>query len=138
MSLRNLDLQCEYRSDQTNTVTDFYVPCLSVSREYWRAVGYFTSQGLALAARGLSSFLQNEGKMRLVASPLLTEDDILAIQQGYTAREAVVEKAIIRQLDEDFTEIVEHRLKCLAWLIAEKRLDIKIAIPSELSPNKGI
>ena len=135
MSLQKLDLQCEYRSDQTNTVTDFYVPCLSVSKEYWRAVGYFTSQGLALAARGLSSFLQNEGKMRLVASPLLTEDDILAIQQGYTEREAVVEKAIIRQLDEDFTEIVEHRLKCLAWLIAEKRLDIKIAIPSELSPN---
>ena len=135
MSLQELDLQCEYRSDQTNTVTDFYVPCLSVSKEYWRAVGYFTSQGLALAARGLSSFLQNEGKMRLVASPLLTEDDILAIQQGYTEREAVVEKAIIRQLDEDFTEIVEHRLKCLAWLIAEKRLDIKIAIPSELSPN---
>ena len=135
MSLRNLDLQCEYRSDQTNTVTDFYVPCLSVSREYWRAVGYFTSQGLALAARGLSSFLQNEGKMRLVASPILTEDDILAIQRGYTAREAVVEKAIIRELDGDFTEIVEHRLKCLAWLIAEKRLDIKIASPSELSPN---
>ena len=135
MSLQELDLQCEYRSDQTNTVTDFYVPCLGVSREYWRAVGYFTSQGLALAARGLSSFLQNEGKMRLVASPVLTEDDILAIQQGYIARESVIEKAIIRQLDEDFTEIVEHRLKCLAWLIAEKRLDIKIAIPSELSPN---
>ena len=135
MSLQQLNLQCEYRSDQTNTVTDFYVPCLSVSKEYWRAVGYFTSQGLALAAKGLSSFLQNEGKMRLVASPVLTEDDILAITEGYTAREAVVEKAIIRQLDEAFTEIVEHRLQCLAWLIAEKRLDIKIAIPSELSPN---
>ena len=138
MSLQNLDLQCEYRSDQTSTVTDFYIPCLSVSAEYWRAVGYFTSQGLALAAKGLASFIQNEGKMRLVASPILTEDDVLAIQQGYTAREEIVEKAIIRELDGDFTEIVKHRLKCLAWLIAEKRLDIKIASPSELNlRNRG-
>ena len=133
MSLQKLDLHCEYRSDQTNTVTDFYVPCLSVSAEYWRAVGYFTSQGLALAAKGLAAFIQNGGKMRLVASPVLTEDDVLAIQQGYTAREEVVEKAIIRELDDDFTEIVKHRLNCLAWLIAEERLDIKIASPSELN-----
>ena len=135
MSLQKLNLQCEYRSDQTNTVTDFYVPCLNVSREYWRAVGYFTSHGLALAARGLSSFIQNDGTMRLVVSPMLTEEDISAIQEGYSAREDVVEKAIIRELDGDFTEIVNHRLKCLAWLVAEKRLDIKIASPSELSLN---
>ena len=135
MSLQKLNLQCEYRSDQTNTVTDFYLPCLSVSREYWRAVGYFTSHGLVLAAKGLSSFIQNEGKMRLVASPMLTEEDILAIQEGYSAREDVVEKAIIRELDGDFTEIVSHRLKCLAWLIAENRLDIKIASPSEFNLN---
>ncbi len=138
MSLQKLDLQCEYRSDQTNAVTDFYIPCLSVSVEYWRAVGYFTSQGLALAARGLAAFIQNEGKMRLVASPVLTEDDVLAIQQGYTAREAVVEEAIIRELAGDISEIVNHRLECLAWLIAEKRLDIKIASPSELNlRNRG-
>ena len=135
MSLQKLNLQCEYRSDQTNTVTDFYLPCLNVSREYWRAVGYFTSQGLALAAKGLSSFIQNEGKMRLVASPMLTEEDISAIQEGYNAREDVVEKAIIRELDGDFTEVVNHRLKCLAWLIAENRLDIKIASPYEVSFN---
>ncbi len=138
MSLQNLNLQCEYRSDQTNTLADFYVPCLSVSVEYCRAVGYFTSQGLALAGRGLASFLQNKGKMRLVASPILTEDDVLAIQQGYTAREKVVERAILREFDRDFTEIVEHRLRCLAWLIAERRLDIKLASPSELSlGNRG-
>ena len=138
MSLQEIELKFEYRSDQTNTLADFYIPCLSESVEYWRAVGYFTSQGLALAGRGLASFIQNEGKMRLVASPVLTEDDVLAIQQGYTAREEVVEKAIIRELDGDFTEIVKHRLKCLAWLIAEKRLDIKLASPSELSlRNRG-
>ena len=134
MSLRKLGLQCEYRSDQTNTVTDFYIPCLSVSAEYWRAVGYFTSQGLALAAKGLASFIQNEGKMRLVASPILTEDDVLAIQQGYIAREEIVENAIIRELDGDFTEIVKHRLKCLAWLIAEKTIGYQGCQPVGVEP----
>ena len=138
MSLQELDLQCEYRSDQTNTVTDFYIPCLSVSSEYWRAVGYFTSQGLALAAKGLTPFIQNEGTMRLVASPVLTEDDVSAIQHGYSARDEVIETAIIRELDGDFTEIVKHRLTCLAWLIAKNRLEIKIATPSELNlRNRG-
>lgn len=138
MSLQKLALLCEYRTDQTDTVTEFYVPCLSVSTEYWRAVGYFTSQGLALAAKGLTPFIQNEGRMRLIASPVLTEDDVLAIQQGYTARDEVIETAIIRELEGDFAEIVKHRLTCLAWLIAEERLDIKIASPSQLNlGNRG-
>ncbi len=138
MSLQKLDLLCEYRTDQTDTLTEFYVPCLSVSAEYWRAVGYFTSQGLALAAKGLTPFIQNEGRMRLIASPVLTEDDVLAIQQGYTARDEVIETAIVRELEGDFTEIVKHRLTCLAWLIAGERLDIKIASPLELNlGNRG-
>ncbi|MBI1925906.1 DEAD/DEAH box helicase family protein [Candidatus Poribacteria bacterium] len=133
MPLRDLNLQCEYRSDQTNTVTDFYIPCLGEAIGYWRAVGYFTSQGLALAAKGIATFIQHGGYMRLVASPCLTEEDIFAIQQGYSDREAVVEQAIVRQLTGDFPDIVQYRLECLAWLIAQGRLEVKIACPLELS-----
>ena len=132
MPLQEIDLQCEYRSDQSNTLADLYIPCLSESVEYWRAVGYFTSQGLALAGRGLTSFLKNEGKMRLVASPVLTEEDALAIQQGYDARETVVERVVLREFEVDITEVVARRLEYLAWLVAEERLDIKLASPSDL------
>lgn len=78
MSLRDLQLLDEYRSDAVNIVDGFYVPCLSESKEYWRAVGFFTSKGLALGARGLATFVNREGHMRLVASPWLEPEDIKA------------------------------------------------------------
>jgi hypothetical protein len=135
MSLRNLALRCEYRSDETNLVEDFYIPCLRHSTEYWRAVGYFTSQGLLLAAEGLAAFLKHDGKMRLVASPWLDEADVDALLQGYAAREDVVLRAVLRQCEHAFAAgvsgLLRHRLACLAWLVAEERLEIKLAWPRQ-------
>ena len=55
-SLRSLDLADRYRSDNEDVVAGFYVPALSVSVSYSRAVGYFTSTSLALFARGIREF----------------------------------------------------------------------------------
>ena len=63
-------------------VGKFYTPCLSRAVLYRRAVGYFTSHGLVCAAQGIAALLNNGGKIRLVASPLLNEADIEAINQG--------------------------------------------------------
>lgn len=135
MSLRDLWLAYEYRSDSTNTVDDFYIPCLTESVAYWRAVGFFTSQGLALAAKGLTAFIARHGQMRLVASPWLEPEDIEAFRRGYEAREDILERAILRQFEQELLEgasaLIRHRLGCLAWLIAEERLDIKVACPSQ-------
>lgn len=134
MSLRDLPLAYDYRSDQSNLVDEFYVPCLTESVGYWRAVGYFTSQGLALAAKGLSAFIRHGGRMRLVASPLLEPEDIEAFKRGYEAREQILQRAIWRQISDDIlndlSQLVRHRLECIAWLIAEERLDVKLAVPS--------
>ena len=137
MSLRHLSLEFEYRSDQTNVVNDFYIPCLKESAEYWRAVGYFTSHGLALAAKGLSVFVQNNGKMRLVASPWFEKEDIESFHKGYLEKEKIIEHAILRQIDEDIesdiSNITRARLEYLAWLIANNSLDVKVACPSDIS-----
>jgi hypothetical protein len=144
MSLRDLALQCEYRSDQTNTISDFYVPCFKESTAYWQAVGYFTSQGLLLAAKGLAEFLKHGGRMRLVASPWLDEEDVEALIKGYEAREEIVQRAILRPFNElaavDISGLLRHRLECLAWLVAEERLEIKLALPLTklLAGERGI
>ena len=108
--------------------------CLAESVEYWRAVGYFTSHGLALAAKGLAAFVSNGGRMRLVASPLLEPEDIEAFTRGYESRERILEVAVGRQLDdrtiEALPDISRLRLECIAWLVGEGRLDIKLAVPS--------
>ncbi len=133
MSLRDIELAFEYRTDSASIVDSFYVPCLRESVHYWRAVGYFTSQGLALAAKGLYSFVAGGGRMRLVASPYFEREDIEAIEKGYETRGRIAERALLRQLPDAGVmaqpRFLRDRLSCLAWLIAEGRLDIKIALP---------
>ncbi len=127
--LRDLDLQPYYRSDRHQLLRDFYEPCLGQACRYDRAVGYFTSTSLAAAARGVRSFAERDGLMRLVASPHLTGDDITAIQEGYEARDDVVQRSLLRELaDSEMPDLIRRRLEFLAWLVAEQRLDIKIAL----------
>lgn len=124
--LRALQLKDRYRSADEDVVATFYVPAFSVATSYSRAVGYFTSTSLALFARGLDAFAQRGGTMRLVASPHLNEDDIVDIERGYNIRE-VVERATLRELDDELQETVLDGLGLLGRLIAEGRLDIKLA-----------
>jgi hypothetical protein len=135
MGLRSLSLEPEYRTDVNNIVDDFYVPCLSSSISYSRAVGYFTGSGLAVAARGLSEFLKGDGHMRLVASPYLNESDIAEVERGYLLRSEAMEQAIGRELDyllnKKLDPATAQRISSLAWLIGASRLEIKIAIPSD-------
>jgi DNA phosphorothioation system restriction enzyme len=109
-------------------VPDFYVPCLERSRLYRRAVGYFTSQGLALASKGLAVFLRRDGTVRLVASPVLSPDDVAAIEQGHAARDDALVRALLRPLLPLDQAVAQQRLSVLAWLIAEERLEIRLAV----------
>ena len=130
MSLRELTLRSEYRSDSADLVADFYTPCLRHATRYWRAVGYFTSGGLALNAEGLATFIRHGGQMRLVTGPCLAADDIEAIQRGYEARNAQV---LADSSENEFQRAAQNRLALLTWLIAHGHLDIKIACTADAS-----
>jgi hypothetical protein len=84
-------------------------------------------------------FIERDGIMRLVASPQLTDEDITAIRSGYEARDDVVRRALLRELAPmEVSEVIRRRLEFLAWLIAEKRLDIKIAILTRGGRQRGV
>jgi superfamily II DNA or RNA helicase len=138
--LRPLDLKPEYRSDKDNLVRDFYVPCLKHSQLYFRAVGFFTSRGLSVAAQGLTEFIDKGGKMRLAASPLLEPEDVDAIERGYAARQDIIKKALLRQIETVPDAVTRDRLGYLAWLISEERLEVRIAVPVSAQdiPRLGI
>jgi DNA phosphorothioation system restriction enzyme len=131
-TLSELALDISYRSDEGNVVSDFYVPCLERCSIYRRAAGYFTSSGLALAAKGLAHLIERQGKVQLVVSPVLTDADIDAIQQGYKSRDAVLEDAARRELKDPEHELSKNRLSALSWLIANGTLDIKLALRIDL------
>lgn len=127
--LRTLTIEDSYRSDRSNVINEFYVPCLSLASRYDRAVGYFTGKSLALVAHGLQGFQRNSGHIRLIASPYLTDSDIEEMRAGYASRE-VIAKAVIRELDPCIERPRKELsgLGFLGGLIAQGVLDVKIAI----------
>lgn len=137
MSFEILTLNDEYRTSIANTSRDFYTPVLKHAVKYDRAVGFFSSSSLIHIAEGLLPFVNHGGNMRLVASPILSSEDVSAIREGYKKREVVIFDAIQRELYEphDFKE--SERLNLLANLIADGRLDIRIALV-ESNHNYGI
>lgn len=137
MSLRELVLNTEYRSSIALTSRDFYAPILKVASKYDRAVGFFSSLSLVHIAEGLLPFVNNGGTIRLVASPILNQEDVEAIKHGYEKRESVIAGAIMRELYEPKNFRDSERLNLLANLIADGRLDIKIALV-ENNKNYGI
>lgn len=118
-----------YRSDENSLLAAFYAPCLQRSVLYQRAVGYFTSDGLAYAARGVVHLLANGGRIELVCSPHLIDEDIEALRRGYRGREEVLLEAASRSFTGDEGEFVRNQLDALAWLVTTNALDVKLAVP---------
>lgn len=127
-SFKEFYIKKEYRSNIDDIVNDFYLPLLAVSKKYDRAVGFFSSSALAEIAKGISTLITNGGKIRIVASPYLSEEDINAIELGYRKRDEIIAGALTKGLEEPNNEYEAEQLNLLANLIADNILDIKIAL----------
>jgi len=112
-----------------NVVEEFYVPLLARSKSYDRVAGYFSSQGLALAARGLAAFINGGGSMRLIVGAQLSPEDVAALNDGAELAQLVEERLAENDLWTDADAVQTHRLSVLAWLAKEGRLEIKVGIP---------
>ena len=131
MSFQELDIKNEYRSLLDSVAKDFYIPLLSKAVKYQRAVGFFSSSCLVEISKGISELAKNGGKIQLVASPYLSDEDIEAIKSGYAMRDQVVKDAVRREMTEGKTPFEKARLNLLANLISDGVLDIKIAFTED-------
>jgi len=128
--LRDLALRTSYRKGEMDIAADFYLPCMSTAVRYDRAVGFFSSAVFTLAWSSLEVFIRKGGKMRFVCSHILSQTDIVALEQGYESR--VVDAAALemqRQFDEMLAK-PETREPCkiLATLVGMNVISIKIAV----------
>lgn len=127
-SLPSLQLQKEYRSPQHDVANEFFAPVLACSKIYKRSVGFFSSTSLEIITKGISSLVKNGGKIQIVASPKLSEEDIEAIRIGYDKKSEIIEKRLLGELEStDDNYFTNQRLNLLANLIAKDILSIKIA-----------
>jgi len=117
-------------SSSNNLVEEFFNPVLSQSLKYDRGVGYFTSGWLTSVAKGVIPLVEEGGRIRLITSPNLQQRDYDAIVLGDKARQ---DKTIFNALSRDVSRLskdLEDNVRvALSWMIADKILDIKIAVP---------
>lgn len=123
-----MDLKKSYDSDVDDLINDFYIPILSDSIKYYRLAGFFSSTSLAIAARGISDFIRNNGEMKLVCSAKFKKHDIEAIKGAYKNPEQLITDSILSEIDNLEEGIIRDHVAALGWMIANKKLEIKIAI----------
>lgn len=126
--------QCQFEAsydtkDSTNVVEDFYIPALSNSCIYDRQTGFFTSSSLSIAAEGMINFIKNNGKMRILTSPILTDYDAKVLDEFYNNPNELIEHIsdiLMFQLDEEF--ISNDSTEALGWMLANNLLEIRIVL----------
>ena len=127
-SLKDLDLKSVYRSSNDDIFNDFYKKCLDISITYSRAVGYFSSEVLAMSAQGLSNLIRSDGSMRLIIGHPLSDEEFEAVKHGIQL--GSIHNKLSEKLLEMLTNVgpTTERLELLAWLIACKKLEIKFSL----------
>lgn len=128
MSLRDVEIKFEYRSLIDNVAKEFYIPLLKEAVSYKRAVGFFSSSSLVEISKGISGLVANGGKIQLIASPNLSQEDIEAIRKGYRNRELAIKEALLKELKTPENDYQKDKLNYLANLIENNLLDVRIAI----------
>lgn len=105
---------------------DFYIPALKLAVRYDRVAGYFRSSSLAAASMGFSSFVNRQGKMRLIVGADLDPEDVKAVLTGDRERLAARLNGELDGVD-SWPEGVQNGVKLLAWMVARGYLEVRVA-----------
>lgn len=134
MSFKELHILKHYKTYKNDIIKEFYTPVLKEAVLYQRAVGFFSSTALIDLTKGISGMIKNGGRIQFIVSPLLTQEDIDAINKGYEKKK-IIGVALMREFREPENYFQEERLNWLAYLIEEGVLEIKVAFTP---PNKAL
>lgn len=133
MSFRALNLAKAYSSDTDDIVGSFYIPALYESIQYDRLAGFFSSTSLAIAARGIVGLIKNGGRLRLIASPRFTEEDIDIIAKAPEKLDGHLTVVMASELEKLEDEFTRDHIYALAWLLSKGRLEIRVALMYDTS-----
>ena len=123
----DITIEKKYRSNSNNIPRDFMIPMLENAIVYKRAVGYFSTSSLVNLSVGLTALAKHGGKIEIVCSPKLSEEDVEAINCGYKTKERVFLEALDISLTNPIDEFEEERLNLVATLVANGILQFKLA-----------
>jgi superfamily II DNA or RNA helicase len=127
----------DYKTGSENEPLQFYLDGLANSNDFSLLLGYFSSSAINLLSVGFATFISKGGKMRMVINHLLSAKDKEAISrvEDNPNEIRVFDLTDIVSLGSVLDEYDTHFFECLAYLIAEKRIEIKVIKPKN---GKGI
>ena len=114
----------------------FFNDGLKNSTEFDLKLGYFSSAAISVLAEGFATFISQGGYMRLIINHIVSKKDKEAISNGVMGN--VIDCADLsnfKYLKTTFDEYQEQFFRCLAYMISQKRIDIRIIKPKG---QKGI
>lgn len=135
MALDEFEFKSSYNKIDDDIAEQFYLPCMRNSTQYDRITGYYSSAVYIVAWSALREFVNNHGKMRIICSPFISEEDSHALSQGNIAKnDEIVKKSLMEELDRMMnTSYLSKPSKLLACLISSGTISVRIAIPSDTS-----
>ena len=108
----------------------FFSEALCNATQFDIKLGFFSSSAINVLSDGFATFLYNGGRMRMVINDVLSIDDQQAIVLG--EKDFFVpyfDLQDIKEVKRTLSERDKHFFECLAWLIKNERLEIKIVVP---------
>lgn len=130
---KDLHLKTSYHRGQDDIAKDFYLPCMRRAAAYDRAVGFFRSAVFIIAWPALKAFISNGGRMRVLCSNVLADEDVDALDAGYAARIDSRLEAHFREEIRDLLNdpVLRSPTRILAALVANGTIDLKVATLKE-------
>jgi len=135
MALNDFEFKSSYNKIDHDIAEEFYLPCMRNAVQYDRITGYFGSAIYVIAWDALKEFIANGGKIRIICSPFISEEDSQALSEGNQARiDEIIQKALMTELQRMIeATYLEKPSRLLACLISSGNIEIKLAIPNEFS-----
>lgn len=123
----------DYKTGSENEPLQFYLDGLSNSTEFNLLLGYFSSAAINLLSVGFASFISKGGKVRMVINHILSEKDKEAISRVEDNPDniRVFDLNDVVELQQNLDEYSTQFFECLAYLIAQKRIEIKVVRPKK-------
>lgn len=119
-------------TSEDNLIEELYLPCLKWAERFDRGVGFFTTGWISYNIEGMSDFASRGGKIRLITSPILSNDDTDAIINSENNDADAYKKFETALFDNVKTlekEMKEDILNAFSWMLYDGIIDMKFAIP---------
>jgi superfamily II DNA or RNA helicase len=135
--LRNVEWSEDrsYRTGGDDEPLQFYLDALSNSTSFDLLLGYFSSAAISVLSPGFARFLSSGGTVRMIVNDILSSQDRNAIKRGLDNKDlnTVYDLSDLKGLKSILDEYGTHFFECLAWLIANQKIQIQV-----IRPKKGL